>query len=265
MIGIGANEKVYLEKAELDTKKNLILQFAEVDKAELAKMSGFDILSSAEVIDTAGGLAIRLFPPLPPKEGNDRTEEKNVDLLINDLNKTKAILFHIAGGYFTKDRLVMTVDGKVTAAIDMFRGMAQINKDNFSLMIQKKEVLEQLHLNMCTDFINLMKPELGNPEKAFRLFLVRQSKEKNFATFRAKYLDENPFWESMQIPQDASKLYTKDATGKLTARFTKYELEQGLDSAAPVDKKEAGDKITGDKGAASGSAPTTASNIFGNR
>lgn len=254
MIGIGVNENVYLEKAELE-KENLVLTFQEIALVDKAKMSAFDVLASEEVVDTVNGLSIRVFPPLPPKKDDDRTEEKKIELLTSDINRTKAILHHLAKGYLTADN----VKGKMSP----FRGLeGQINANNYNQQIQQESILLAIHRNMCTDFINLIRPFLNKPELAFRLLLVRQSKEKNFASLRSKALDESPFWESMEIPKEASKLYTKVGEG-FVAKFTRYEVENGLNSSVPVDKKAAGDSKTG--GAAGSTAPVSAESIFNKR
>jgi len=82
-----------------------------------------------------------------------------------------------------------------------------------------------------------------------RLLLVRQSKDKHFATLRGTYLDDQPFLEPMAIPKDASKL-----------KFSPWEIENGYDSSAPAPKAA---KPEGGVPGATAAAPVTASNIFG--
>lgn len=251
-ITIGVNENVFLESASIDDKtKVLNLNFEQLDpKAEAKPDNPFDLLASETVVETEFGMGIRIFPPLPPKEGNDRTEEKNIEMLVQDINKTKGILYHILKGYMTSDDL----KGK----LEPFRGIP-INKENFNVQILKKEILEQVHHNLATDFMNQVKPFLGKKDQLFRLLLVRQSKDKHYATLRGRFLDENPFWESMAIPIEASKVAIKEADGTIKARFTKFELDNGLDNGRPADKNAAADKKEG----TAGPAPVTAASVFG--
>lgn len=249
MIGIGINENVFLSNAELDQKGTLGVTFEEAGKADKPKVESlFDVVASTdEVIETEHGMTIKLFPPLPPKEGNDRTEEKNVELLVSDINKTKGVLLHLLHGYFTKD------DIKKAGGLNPFKGLP-ITKENFNAMIQKKETLEGIHRNLATDFLNIIRPVLGKSDKTFRLLLVRQSKDKHFASFRGKFIEENPFWESMEIPKEASKV-----------KFTAYELTNKLDDATPVAKDQQKQGTAGGAQTTSGpgQAPLTAANVFG--
>jgi hypothetical protein len=244
MIGIGINENVYLASAELDQKGVLGITFEEAGAADKPKVDSlFDVIAAETVVETEYGMTIKMFPPLPPKEGNDRTEEKNVELLVSDINKTKGVLLHILRGYLTTD------DIKKAGGLNPFRGLP-ITKENFNKEIQRKELLEGIHRNMCTDFVNLIRPFLGQKDKLFRLLLVRQSKDKHYASFRGKYIEDNPFFESMEIPKDASKV-----------KFTKYELDNGLNDATPVKKDQAAAGDTAKGG--DQPAPLTAANVFG--
>lgn len=248
MIGIGINENVYLKNAELDAKGTLDVSFEQkTDKEKLE--SPFEILTSDEHVEMGGnGISVRLFPPLPPKEGNDRTEAKNVELIGLDINKTRGILTHLLRGYLTSGQI------KEAGGLNPFRGIT-ITKENYNQLLQQKEVLESVHRNMATDFIALVKPFLNDPERLFRLLLVRQSKEKHFATFRGRFLEENPIWESMEIPKEASKV-----------KFTDYENSMGLTHAIPYQKPASnnagGGGNTGNSGGG-GEAPLTAANVFG--
>lgn len=236
MIKIGINENVFLDKATLDDKNVLELTFQEANKE---KKSVFADIASDEVSETIS-MGIRLFPALPPKK-EDMTEAKKVDLLHSDMNATKSILRHILLGYLTSEDL----KGLWAHVYD---GLT-LTEENFNQMILKKEILEAVHKNMARVFLEKITPFLGNRELTFRLLLVRQSKDKHFATFRKRYIEDNPFWESMQISKEASKV-----------KFTTYEEREGLNDGTPA-SKDAADKKGDDK--TGGAAPLTAANVFG--
>ncbi len=240
MIQIGINENVYLEKAILDDKNSLELVFAEVSAVE-KPTSLFANVASDDVVENHS-MGVRLFPPLPPKK-EDLTAEKKLDLVVGDINKTKGILLHILKGYFTADEL------KKLFGLNLYAGLP-IDENNFNQQILIKEVLEGVHKNMARLFLEKIKPVLNDRTKAFRLLLVRQSKDKHYATFRGKWIEDNPFYESMEIPKEASKV-----------KFTPYEIEQGLTHGTPVSKDAAADKKDGSK--SGGEAPLSAANVFG--
>lgn len=243
MIHIGVNENVYLEKVSLDDKNALELTFGEVGKVKPTSL--FANVASDEVVENTD-MSVRIFAPLPPKK-EDMTEEKKVDLLVSDINKTKGILRHILMGYYTSEDL------KGLWA-QSFAGLP-IDEANFTKQILVKEILEGIHKNMARIFIEKIKPFLGDQTRTFRLLLVRQSKDKHYATFRGRFIDDNPFWEDMQVPKEASKV-----------KFTPWEIEQGLTHGIPVSKDAAADKKDGGSstgGNSGGSAPLTAANVFG--
>lgn len=238
MIRIGITENVYIADVTMDDKNTLLITFDEAGKEDKPKVDNyFDNIASDEVIEIEKGTVIRIFPPLPPKADNGRTEEKNVELLVSDINKAKGIVIHILKVFYTTDDL----KGK----INPFE-MLPIDKDNFNTQVVKKEILEGVHKNICKAFVALLTPFLAE-KKMVRLLLVRQSADKHYATFRNRYLDEQPFIESMEIPKEASKL-----------KFSSYEIEKGLDNDIPVKKPEGAVP-----GVAPAAAPLTATNIFG--
>lgn len=241
MIGIGINENVYLKNAELDEKNYLIITFAE--KMENRPKNIFEQLNDEKVIETIPDVSIRLFPFNVPTD-TKWTQEKKLDIVGADMNKTKAILMHLMKAYMPTEQ----------AKLNLFGGTL-VDANNYSTEMLKNEVLKQIHLNMANQFIQLTKPYFNNDTLLFRLILVRQSKEKHFPTFRAKHLEENPMYESMDIPKAASKV-----------AFTKYELDNGLDSTKVFSKDEA-DKTDGGSSNTSGGSTTseglTASAVFG--
>lgn len=239
MLGVGIHDDVYLSSVLLDDKDTIHITFKEAAKAGKTKKSHFEMAASSEAEEVENGTNVMLFPGLPPQDKPDKplTEEKKLDRIVGDINKTKAQCLHLLKGYLPSDQLV----GK----LEPFAGLA-LTEQNFSTEIMKKEVLAKVQRNIGTTFINLIKPFLDKPELKFRLLLVRQSSDKHFATLRGKYLDDQPFWESMDVPKEASKV-----------KFTDWEKANGFDSGVPLPK-------AGKDSAASGSAaaPVTAANIF---
>lgn len=237
MIQVGINENVVLTGVTLNDKNTLAFTFQSLDKAGDDKPSSpFDVLNSEEVVEIDNGTTVNLFQPNVPDKA-DMTQEKKVDMVTNDINKERAILNHFLRGFMTADEL----KGKLMP----FAGVA-IDKDNYSTQILNKDIVAAIHKNLATTFIQLITPFLAE-KKPFRLLLVRQSTDKHWPTFRGKYVEENPFWESMEIPKEASKV-----------AFTSYEKGQKLDDPTPsVTKPKA------EGAAAAEQAPMSAANVFG--
>lgn len=247
MIKVGINENVYLKSINIDAKNNLEIEFEEVGAKIL---SPFQNIASDDVVESAPNLSIKIFPPLPPKEDSDRTEEKKVDMLLKDINKGKGIMMHIMKQYMTTDAMPK-LGGSVAYA-----GLL-IDENNFSQQIQKKEILEGIFKNQANAFKQAMAPYVGKQDLPMRLLLVRQNTDKHYASFRGQFLDENPFLESMDI-----KRTNDPKTNQSKVKFTKYELDNGLDDGTPTSRKSA-DKPGGGGAAKPPDGPElTTDNVF---
>lgn len=236
-LGVGISENVILQNAQLDDKNWLTITFRQLQETEF---NPFAALSSNEVEEKPKtDIDIKIFNPKVPdatdRKGNTRTEQQIVDMIQNDVNRTKGVLLHLAEGYLTKDQIDFS---------GMYDGTG-MDADNFNQKLRDQAVLTLIHKNMCIAWINMVKPFLGDEQYKFRLLLLRTSKDKHFATFRDKYIKENPFWESMEIPATASKV-----------KFSAYELTQGLNDGTPTARSEA-DKPKADD------TPVEATSVFG--
>lgn len=244
MIKVGINENVFLKSAAIDPEKGrLTIVWSEIaDKP----FDPFESLQDDEVKEPASSLETNLFPPKLGDKAMEKSAEKRTDMARADLNSTKGILQHIMKQY-------MTIDQMPKLGAVMFNGLP-IDKDNFDKQIQKPEILEGAFRNMANQFIAAMKPFMGDQNLKMRLLLVRQSKEKHFATFRNKYLDENPFLESMDIPTGVSKV-----------KFTKYETDFGLNDGTPIARDAADKPAPGNANTQAGSnggQALTVDNVF---
>lgn len=243
MIKIGINDNIYLEKASVDEKGTIDLHFQEVNAKEKPKGLFADVAGD-DIVEGQDGLTIKLFSPLPPKK-EDMTEEKKVDLVGLDIKKSKSILQHLLLGYYTKADLTGFWASGVYAGLP-------VDANNLESQILKPEILTAIHKNMGKMFVDKIRPFLNDKNRAFRLLLVRQSKDKHYASLRGKFVEDNPFWEDMSIPKEATKL-----------KFTDYEIREGLNNDTPISREAAADSKAGNAAAAAGGAPpTTVGNVF---
>jgi hypothetical protein len=244
MIKIGINENIFIRDAKYNAENNrLTITFEESGGTKYASV--FDRLNADEAVETLPTRELILFCPMEPKAKigeKDRTLEQRMNAITGDITSVKAILQHIMGGYMTKDEF----------KFDMYENIPTIDANSYPAEIIKVPIFTQVFKNMCTQFIEKMKPYLGDETKLFRLLLVRQDANNAFPTFRRKYIKENPFYESMEIPKESSKVM-----------FTPYELKEGLDSDIPATRSDADKKGGDNKGNNSGAGPMTAANVFG--
>lgn len=220
MIGVGINENVILDKAEIADKATGVLSFSWREKGavvEAAPISGFEALAADGYSETTGPvLTMRMFPPLAPFETKqDGTPVPLLDQVkqaTDSIAEKKNILFQILSVYMTSDKI----------KLDIYRGSG-LDNNNFNALIIKKEMLQKVFTNLAEDFVALMTPYFGKDEHAVRLLLVCQSATKKYADFRSRFVKDNPFIENALIPIESSKL-----------AFTKHEISKGLNDATPT-------------------------------
>lgn len=232
-IEVGINDDVYLKSATINDKDSLELTFG---LAGVKVLSGFEALQADEIQESTGETSLRLFPVTVPTK-DDLTEEKKRGRIIDDITKVRGQLEHILQGY------MVAADAKLNKIVYQGTGM---DANNFDQQIMQPGVLLAITRNLFREFITLVKPHLNDSTKKFRLKLIRQSKDKHFATLPGKFITEQPFWESMDIPVEATKV-----------KFTAYEIKEGLNDGTPASKSKDADTTPGD------TAPLTAENVFG--
>ena len=243
MVGVGINENVIIMSAVRkteDDKNSLVFEFRDGNSPKATTSDPFDQLAGDTVVDTGsgGGNTIRMWPPLPPlattKDGAAKTQADMAKEASDALGELKNSLIQILSCYTTTENI----------KFNMFQGMdGVITRDNYSEKITEKAVLDACFVNLADQFVNQMQPFFDKEDCMVRLLLVRQSKEKHYASFRTKYVRDNPFIELGIVPKASSAL-----------KFTKYELTQGLNDGTPTASKAAD--------APAEEAPTTLSNIF---
>lgn len=239
MIGIGINENAVLVGASLTDKGWLKLSFDELRSLEQPKANIFESAQSAKVEnDGKTTFDLNLFPfKVPDGTRNEgKTEDELLEMIGGDVKRAKNQLTQLLEQFMTQGGI----------AWDPYRGTG-VDKDNYRTEYLKTPVLETIFNNYATDFIKMVTPYLNSKEHPLRIKLIRQSKEKNFASIPGRFLEDNPWVETMDIPKDRSKI-----------SFTRYELEQGLDSSAPVSKDTADEKKIED-------TPEARKSFFGQR
>jgi len=249
MIRVGVNENVLFTKADKNEKGTLSVTFTESGSEVKKKVSLLEQMNESS--DTSGSNAgstnFLLFPPSREHLGGDKKGQTlEATEMLKNLMSLKNQLTHILAKFTTSQNIRWNV----------FQNVGVIKTDEDILSAVADEIkFKQIYANLVDQFLeNVTRNKVIESGKPLRLFLVRQSKEKNFGRLRDKFLEEQPFLESLEIPKDKSKLWVKAGSKGATKyydptedgyvpKFTEYEIKNGLDnpivSATQADANEA--------------------------
>lgn len=216
MIGVGINENVVISKASMNEKDRLVIELAYASEtSNKGPRNYFDESLTAGVEKSDTTLQLQILGPLVSKK-DDQTREKKLDLLADDFKKLKNQLTQILQQYMLTEKIDIT-------SFDIQYANTGITAENFNTVALEQEKADKRYSNICRRFIELITPFLGNSEYALRFKLLRQSKDKHYATIPNRYVAEQPFVERMDVPKDASNV-----------KFTEWEIGQGLNSGVPT-------------------------------
>ncbi len=209
MLKVGIHENIVFTKAEKNDRGTLVIGFKQVNEATPLELLG----SNSD--NTSPEDAENDFLIFPPKATEKNST--NVDSGKNNMQKIKEIkdpLNHILSQYLTKDQI----------AWDPTKGLG-ITNENLETKLTQQSVLDAIYANIVDQFIKMASPIVKNPltQDKKRLLTIRTSGIKHFSALRKRYLDTNPFLESMTIPTAQSKL-----------KYTNWEVKNGFNNPTPV-------------------------------
>jgi hypothetical protein len=223
MLKVGIQENLVFEKAAINEKGTLGIVFRP------AKLSDSNVVYDEfsedgvpmEVTNESGNSPLLMFCPKKPgfknKDGSDLSDDDVADFLKRDFETLSNQLTLIVGAYrSTKDLKWKPYIG------------TGLDKSNWKTEILAEDIQQKIYNNYVTQFIEVMAPFMDKDEFKIRLKLIRQSKDKHYATLPSKFISDNPFIEPMEVPAEASKV-----------KFSKWEKDKGLDSGEPVNRAEA--------------------------
>lgn len=247
MIRVGITDNVVLSKAEKNDKGTLVVGIKELGtEVKEKKASILDDLSDGS--DTSGNdgmgeVAFLMFMPSLTKFDKD---EQGNEVALEGPDVLKGFVDF-------KNQLVHFLKRFTTSANIKFSPFAGIainaadEKDIFAKIVQPA-IAEKVYSNYVEQFIRQITPFLNLDGKPSRLFLHRKSEASHFGVLRKKFLDNQPFFEPMELPITQSKMWTKqtDKTTKFydaievegikyVPNFTPYELGKKLDNPAKIE------------------------------
>lgn len=205
MINVGIHENLVIHKVAKNDQGTLVIGVMEGDIDPLAALNntGSTSLEGKQ----------QDFLIFPPKVTNFQGEPDTADNIMTKIADVKDPLDHIASIYLTSDKRKWNI----------FAGIDGITKENLKEKITNQGVLDQIYNNIVNQFTAMVRDYVGPTSTKVRMVLVRSTQAKHYPTLRKRYLNSNPFIESMTIPAAQSRV-----------KFTAYELKNGLDNPNPV-------------------------------
>jgi len=205
MIKVGINENLVIKEVKKNDKGSVEITFQEgtiVDPMAALNSSGSTNLNQAEH-------KVIIFPV------NHNDAEGNMDSYKNLMAKIAEIkdpLDHILQQYLTKTAIKW----------DIFVGTG-LTAETIQEEIRREATLTKIYTNIVDQFLTMAAQAEGLSTSKMRVLFIRQSKAKHYPRLRSRYLDRQPFIESMSITKEQSKLV-----------FSDYELKNGLDKGDVV-------------------------------
>lgn len=207
MLSVGIHENVAITATAVDNG-NLKITFKAVgDEDPLAGLNSSTDTSAADGNSTD----IRIFSP---SVTNFQQEIDEPEVNLRKIKEIKDMLHHILKEYKKESDISWEAN----------KGIEGLSMSNIYEKIGQQPTMDKMFSNLITQFVDQITPEISE-EKKYRVLFVRQSKAKHFPTLRRKYLNTQPFIEPMSVPAEQSKL-----------KFTKYELEKGLNSPEKIEE-----------------------------
>ena len=219
---VGIHENVVIRSVVMNDKKRLEIELIELSRVAEVKKSVFDTLLMARTAEE-GNISFKLsvFGPLLPKK-DDQSPEKKKELIGLDITKLIKQLSQILEQFIPAASITLdTIDIQ-------FARTGIMDAQSFDALILDQKVLDQIYDNIAGEFIRLMTPFVDKSEDAVRFKLVRQSKDKHYASIPSRFITDNPFIELMSVPKAQSRVL-----------FTPYELKEGLNDGTPTSSSTA--------------------------
>lgn len=206
MIPVGIHENLVVSSTTRNDQGTLVIKIKHASNTA----NPLEMLSSSGSLDfDEKEQEFLIFPPKNTQYGGQLSTYQEILRKIGDL---RSPLDHILEKYTTTDKIKW----------DPFKN-TNITVDNIESELLNQSTIDAIYNNICEQFIEQMKPFVGDDGKKLRMLFIRSSEAKHFPKLRTKYLESYPFAESMEIPASKSKL-----------RFSNYEITKNLNSDAPA-------------------------------
>lgn len=200
MLTVGIHENVVVSKAALNDQGTLEIEFTRKGKDDvMAALAGTAELTSDQDVN------IRIYGQSVDYFGEKRDGKQMLKLIVNFRN----VLIELLGIFIDKPEINPT------------KGLT-VTQENAKILFTDQANVDLTYNNTVSQFLEMIKPFIGDEKHSFRVKLPRRSKKSSFASLP----NFGPWVESMDIPQDASKL-----------KWSNWEIEHGKNDPTPAKDK----------------------------
>lgn len=205
MLRVGIHENVNVTKAVTNDQGTLEIEFTKAESEDL-----LGALKGTTELEGKQDVNIRVYGQNVDYFGDKRSGTDMLKLMIN----FSSVLKELLGVYIDKPEIDITKGLKVT-------------QDNAKVIFSEQDNVDIAYNNIVGQFLTQIAPFVGEDQAKFRVKLPRRSKKYSFASLP----NFGPWTESMDIPQDASRL-----------KWSNWEITNGKNDPTPakdtVKKKE---------------------------
>jgi hypothetical protein len=203
---VGIHHNIVFSKAERNEKGTLIVGFREAKTVNIMEAlnsgSGNTSFSSREQ-------DFMIFPPTVEGYGGTVSSPEDIQKKIAEIVDPLSQILNV-------------YQASSKTKWDLFKNTG-INASNINDKLLQQSTLDLIYSNIADQFVAMAAPILASTSIKVRLLLIRASQKKHFPGLRKRFLDANPFIESMDVPAEASRL-----------RFTPFEVKNGLNTGEPI-------------------------------
>ena len=198
MVGVGINENIVIKSVGQDEKGRLFIELAEAGKVEdlFTAMTQTGYSSEGN-----SSLKLNILSFLVPKQDPTKptkTVDQNVMLVAGDISRLKNQLTQIL------EQFMLQANIDLGAPAIAYAGTGIIDSATMKANLLRQDILDMIYKNMVGRFIQLLNG-IGQKDPV-RFKLIRQSKDKHYATIPSRFVEDNPFIELMTVPKAGSRL-----------------------------------------------------------
>ena len=218
MIKVGINENVVIKSVGIESDKNRL--FIELEEA--GTVQDLFAAQTATGYASEGGTSMKLnlLSILAPKPDSQKTADQNITLVNGDVNRLRNQLTQIL------EQFMLQKDIDLGAV--QYLGTGIVDTPSLKANILRQDVLDKIYSNLSRRFVELFNALGPVGQTPVRFKLIRQSKEKHYASIPSRFIADRPFIELASIPGTAAKV-----------KFTEYEIKEGLADGTPVSADKA--------------------------
>lgn len=226
-LGIGVHENV-ITTAKFDEKENLVITFTREEEEQ-----------SGDFMSSFSNSSLKA-----PGSGKDYVDVKIFTLQTTDYSKNALPVDRILTNIIDRKNVLthILVEHGIDPVWNPFEGTNLNTEEEVKAGVTNEGILTMISQNLNNQFVAQMKTVSGVQLK--RVVVRRRSTASSYPALRDRFLDNNPFMESMDVETTRVK-------------FTDWEISNGYNSGAQTEKPKV------DKTATEAKNKELVANLFG--